>query len=255
MAQVILLGTGAALSDAKRENTYLVARGERESILIDCAGSPIQRLLKARVPLDSIDHVILTHHHPDHLYGLSIFLLGLGLAGRQKVLHIYGFAETLRATRGMMRALEWECWREHAFFPVEFHRVAKQGINLIVVTREFSVSAALSQHLLPTLALRVVSNASGKAVVYSSDTEVCDAVVALANGADYLLHEATTIGEATLGHSSARQAGAQARRAGVKNLVLVHLPPNGDVDTLRTDAATEFKGKVIVSKDFQVFRF
>ena len=30
MAKVILLGTGAALSDAKRENTYLVVQGERD---------------------------------------------------------------------------------------------------------------------------------------------------------------------------------------------------------------------------------
>src|SRR5512141_407849 len=102
---MILLGTGAALSDAHRENTYLVVQGEQTSILVDCAGSPIQRLLKARVPLDSIDHVILTHHHPDHIHGLPVLLLDLWLAKRKKTLHIYGLAETLRAAKAILSAV------------------------------------------------------------------------------------------------------------------------------------------------------
>ncbi|MBI4790252.1 MAG: MBL fold metallo-hydrolase [Chloroflexi bacterium] len=255
MAQVIMLGTGAALSDAKRENTYLVVQGASSSILVDCGGSPTQRLLAAGVPLESIDHVILTHHHPDHIYGLSVFLLDLWLAGRKRVLHIYGLAETLRAAQAMMRAFEWESWREHGFFPVEFHRVAKKGIELIIVTPEFSVSATPTKHLLPTIATRFVSTASGKAIVYSSDTMVCESVVALACDADVLFHEATTVDEPNFGHSSARQAGEQATHAGVKQLVLVHLPPDGDVEQLRAAAASTFKGKVVVSKDFQRFKF
>lgn len=255
MAQVILLGTGAALSDADRENTYLVVQGETSSILVDCAGSPTQRLLKANVPLDSIDHLILTHHHPDHIYGLSVLLLDLWLAGRKKVLHIHGLAETLRAARGMMHAFEWERWNEHGFFPVEFHTVPNKGIALIIVSPEFSVSTAPTEHLLPTIATRFVSMSSGKSIVYTSDTQVCEAVVALACDADILLHESTTVERAVMGHSSARQAGEQATRASVKELVLVHLPPEGDVDVLRSAASSTFCGKVLVGKDFMRIKF
>jgi ribonuclease Z len=255
MAQVILLGTGAALSDATREHTYMVVQGEKSAILIDCGGGPVQRLSRAGVALENIDHMILTHHHPDHLYGVSVFLLDLWLAGRKKVLHIYGLPETLRATRAMMHAFEWEQWFKFGFFPVEFHRVTKEAISLQIVTPEFSVSTAMTQHLLPTIATRVVSRASGKSIVYSSDTEVCDSVVALARGADILFHEATTVNKAALGHSSARQAGAQAKRAGVKKLVLVHLPPHGDVKKLHAAATKTFGGKVVVGKDFARFKF
>ena len=116
MAQVILLGTGAALSDETREHTYMVIKGEAESILVDCGGSPVQRLIKAGIALDSIDHVILTHHHPDHLYGLSVFLLDLWLAGRKKKLNLHGLAETVRAVKAMMRAFEWERWLNFGCF-------------------------------------------------------------------------------------------------------------------------------------------
>ena len=255
MAQVILLGTGAALSDETREHTYMVVEGEKSAILIDCAGSPIQRLSKAGIALDRIDHVILTHHHPDHIYGISVFLLDLWLAGRKKVLHLYGLPETLRATQTIMGAFEWERWLKVGFFPVEFNPVSSAAIGLQVVTPEFSVSTTATKHLLPSIATRVVSRQSGKAVVYSSDTQVCDSVVDLARGVDILFHEATTIYRPALGHSSARQAGAQAKRAGVKKLVLVHLPPNGDVTKIHAAAAKTFGGKVVVGKDFARFRF
>ncbi len=255
MAQVILLGSGAALSDAARENMYLVVRGEQASILIDCAGSPVQRLLKARVELDSIDHIILTHAHPDHLYGLPVFLMDLWLAGRKKLLHIHGLSETTRAARALMDAFDWDEWRGLGFYPVEFHDLAlmDNGIGLILSTGEFSVSAARTVHVVPSIGLRVVSKESGKTLVYSSDTEKCDAVVELARGADLLLHEATTLDRATIGHSSARQAGSQAQHAGAKTLVLVHLPPNTDVQKIRAAAQKSFKGRVVVAKDFMRF--
>lgn len=255
MAQLTLLGTGAALSDVGRENTYLVVQGEKSSILVDCAGSPTQRLLKAKVPLESIDHLILTHHHPDHIYGLSVLLLDLWLAGRKKTLHIHGLTETLRAAREMMHAFEWERWNDHGFFPVEFHTVPDKGIVLVIVSPEFSVSATPTEHLLPTIATRFVSTSSGKSVVYTSDTTVCEAVVALACDADILLHESTTVEMAIVGHSSARQAGEQAARASVKELVLVHLPPDVDADALRSAASSAFCGKVVVGKDFMKIKF
>jgi len=255
MAQVILLGTGAALCDATREQTYLVARGARSAILIDCGGSPAQRLSKAGIALESIDHVILTHHHPDHIYGLSVFLLALWLAGRQKVLRLYGLAETLRAARGMMRAFEWERWLKFGFFPVEFHRIAKDGHHAVISTPDFSVHTTTVQHLLPTLAVRVESRVSGKVIVYSSDTEMCDAVPEFARGADILFHEATTLVQPTRGHSTARQAGAQAQRAGVKKLVLVHLPPRGDPKRFHAAAKQGFSRQVVVGKDFAAFEF
>jgi ribonuclease BN (tRNA processing enzyme) len=108
---------------------------------------------------------------------------------------------------------------------------------------------------LPTIATRVVSRASGKSIAYSSDTEVCESVVELARGVDIFFHEATTVNHAALGHSSAAQAGAQAKRAGVKKLVLVHLPPNGDVAKIHAVASKSFGGKTVVGKDFAKFRF
>jgi ribonuclease Z len=255
MAKVTLLGTGAALSDAKRENTYMIVQGDQTAVLVDCAGSPTQRLLKAGVPLERVGHIILTHHHPDHMYGLSVLLLDLWLQGRKDALHLYGLVQTLDAAKGIMQAFEWERWQEHDFYPVEFHPVPNKPTEWNCITSEFAIASAPTKHLLPTIAVRFVSKTSKKAIAYSSDTMVCDEVVSLAQDASILFHEATTVDEPLVGHSSARQAGAQAQRANAEKLVLVHLPPNGDTAALRSAARSAFDGPVVVSKDFDRFSF
>lgn len=257
MPKLTLLGSGAALSDPSRENMYLVVQGEHAAVLVDCAGSPIQRLHKARVPLDAIDNVILTHHHPDHLYGLPIFMMDLWLAGRKKILHLYGLPETIRAARALLDAFDWGEWHQHGFFPTEFHTVdiPKNGIGSVFDTADFKITATRTVHFVPTIALKFDSPSTRKSLVYSSDAEVDHGVVELAKGADILLHEATSVTKKTPGHSSAREAGTQASRAGVKELVLVHLPPKGSIAKLRSAAQTTFKGKVVVGKDFMKIRF
>lgn len=257
MPKLTLLGTGAALSDAKRENMYFVVEGKHGAILVDCAGSPLQRLLTARVRLDWIDHVILTHHHPDHLYGLPILLMDLWLAGRKKTLHLYGLPETIRATHAMLDAFDWREWHDHGFFPTEFHSldIPSNGIGNVLDTADFKITATRTTHFVPTLALKFVSNETGKSLAYSSDTEMCSSVVEIARGVNTLIHEATSITEKTPGHSSAREAGEQATRAGVKRLVLVHLPPRGSLAKLCAAAVKTFKGQVVVAKDFDKIRF
>lgn len=257
MAKLILLGTGAALSDAKRENMYLVVQGRASSILVDVAGSPVQRLLKARVPLDSIDHVIITHHHPDHLYGLPILMMDLWLAGRKNVLHLHALPETMRVVQAVLDAFDWKAWHAHDFFPTEFHAadVPQNGIGSVLETPDLKITATRTKHFVPTIALKFQSRNAGKTIAYSSDTAVSNAIVELSRGADILIHEATTLDEESDGHSNAKEAGAQAQSAGVKKLILVHLPPNGNVTKLRAAALKAFHGKVIVGKDFMKIPF
>ena len=64
MAELLLLGTGASLTDGSREPTMLAVRGAASTVMIDCGTNPIRQLQRLGVPLASIDRLILTHGEP-----------------------------------------------------------------------------------------------------------------------------------------------------------------------------------------------
>jgi ribonuclease Z len=96
---------------------------------------------------------------------------------------------------------------------------------------------------------------SGRRVVITGDTRPCDATVEIARGADVLVHEATFGDEeaeraAETGHTTAREAGEIAARAGVRQLVLTHLSArySNDAQTLLQEARGAFEN-VVVARD------
>lgn len=100
----------------------------------------------------------------------------------------------------------------------------------------------------------------GVSVVYCTDTVFCEAAVALAQGADLLIHEATfSHGEAEMAfqrqHSTSTMAAQTAAEAGVQQLVLTHLSPRYapgnaiSADDLLAEARTIFPNTVL-AKDF-----
>jgi ribonuclease BN (tRNA processing enzyme) len=253
MPCLTLLGTGSAWSGPRRENTYMLLEGRNQRILVDCGGGPAQRLAAAGVDIASIDSVILTHTDPDHIYGWPIFALNAWMAQRRSPIHVYGLPETLRAARMILRAVRSENWPD--FFPPRYHRVELNGSNLIMANGEFSVSATLADHFVPTIALRFTSVETGASIAYSCDTAPSERIVELARGVKYLFHEATTLNTSSPCHSSAVQAGAQARRANAHELVLVHLPREVRPSLWRAAARREFQGPLVVAHDMQSFSF
>jgi ribonuclease Z len=253
MAQVILLGTGAAWSGPNRENTFMLVRGETTNVLIDCGGSPTQRLAHVGVKPSEIDHVILTHNHPDHIYGFPLLMLNAWMAGRKKALHVYGLKSTIRSARNMLKALDFHLLPH--FITIKYHVVTPNSITALPKMGEFDIQGAPTKHFVPTLALRITERATGKSFSYSSDTSPDTNVVEIARGTEFFIHEATMLNRSAEGHSSAIEAGQDAAAAEVNSLILLHLPPDVNPPKWRAAAKENFKGKVTVANDFDTFDF
>ncbi len=229
----------------------MVLIGRERMVLIDSGSNPIVRLEQAGLDFNALTDIILTHFHPDHVSGIPLLLMDMWLLGREFPLHIYGLHYTLDRLEGLMGFYNWSDWPD--FFPVIFHRLPLKEMTPVLECLDFNILASPVHHFIPNIGLRVEFSHVQKVLAYSCDTEPCDEVVRLSKDADILIHEAT--GE-TPGHSSARQAGEIARKAGVDKLCLIHYPSgqyaSGD---LVEEASTTFTGTVTLMKDFMVLNF
>jgi len=251
MLKLTILGSADAVADAYHENTYMVLQSRRSSLLIDCAGSPMARLDRVNVDLETLDGLLVTHHHPDHIYGVSVLLLGLWQMGRERPFAIYGSRRTLQVIPSMMQLMAWQVWPD--MYPLVYHEIPWKEKALVIDHAEYAIYTSPVQHLLPTVGLRIESKETGAVLTYSSDTCPCEAIVRLAEEADILIHESAG---PFPGHSTPAQAGETARRAGAKRLVLIHYPVfTEDLDAWRGVAADVFGGPVELAEDFKVFEF
>ncbi|WP_318570477.1 ribonuclease Z [Salinigranum marinum] len=96
----------------------------------------------------------------------------------------------------------------------------------------------------------------GRRLVYTGDTRPVWATEEIARDADLLIHEATFASDEadraqSTGHTTAREAGNLARRAGVKRLALTHVSSRyaGDASAIASEAAAAFDGESVVAHD------
>jgi ribonuclease Z len=251
VARVVALGTAAAVPDEAHANTYLAVEGGQGFLLIDCGDSPLVRIKRAGLVPERLRGLIITHFHPDHVCSVPILLMNIWLLGRIEPLPVYGLPDALERFHTMMDLFRWEEWP--GLFPTPRRAVADEVGAFVLEDEEFRVTAAPVEHLVPTIGLRIESKRTGGVVAYSSDTSPCDATIALAQGANILIHEAA---KNTLGHSSAAQAGEIARRAGVGRLVLIHYrPAPRQYDRWLREAVAAFGGPVELAQDFGEYIF
>jgi ribonuclease Z len=250
MLHITLLGVGTAVPDPDRENTHFVCESSDALLLVDAGGSTYQRLLRAGLDPLKLRGVFLTHAHADHINGIPALLFQLALVGYTDTLPIYGNAPTLERMQRVIEAFDLGKYQ----VPVDWVDVAA-GTEAPIQDVGYRLTVAETVHSLPCLALRFEERSSGRSMIYSADTEPCDSVQALAQGATLLIHEATTP-QPFAGHTTPRQAGQVAAQAGVDRLVLVHFSPRWTMSAaqaIEEVRAGGFVGDVEVGREFGVY--
>jgi ribonuclease BN (tRNA processing enzyme) len=274
--RLILLGTGGGPRPRKASSAaaqVIVANGT--PYVIDCGDGVARQLVFAGIPLDSLRHVFITHHHSDHNADYGNLLWLAWAAGLRTPVDTWGPPPLEKMTRLFfeMNAYDIETRIANegrvALAPlVHVHERTEGG--LVMKDENVTVTAALVDHppVVPAFGYRF--DAADRSIVISGDTARSERVVELARGADVLVHSAlyvpavdrlvarvpnaARLKESIIAHqTSAEDAGRVAQAAGVKTLVLSHLVPPDDpevTEQMWLDAArAHFRGEVIVGRD------
>ena len=238
--------------------TALIAGGQ--TYLVDCGGDTVRQMTRAGLGFAGLRNILLTHRHLDHTAGLP----ALGLLGwvyppsPLRSLDLWGPPGTT-ATGGLLLGAYSQEIRLFevgiALPPIPVaghdlnHPVTQSGIFRVMEDAQVTVDLTPVNHgpeVPYAFAYRFTIKSTGKRIVFSGDTTYpCANLVALAAGADVLVHEVMdvdaietmliaqappaqqeSIREHLLNsHSNVVDVPAVAKAAGAARLVLNHYVP------------------------------
>lgn len=274
--RLILLGTGGGPRPKKNASSsaqVIIVNGV--AYVVDCGDGVTRQLVLADVPLASLRHVFLTHQHSDHNADYGNLLLLSWAAGLKSRVDTWGPPPLAQMTKLFFEMSAFDIQTRIAdegrvpLAPlVNAHELTAGGV--VLQDDHLKVTAALVHHPPIERAFAYRFDTADRSIVVSGDTAMSKNLVALAQGADVLVHEALWVpavdrlvakvpNASTLkkhiieSHTSAEDCGKIATMAGVKTLVLSHFVPPDDpavTDQMWIDAAKKhFSGRVIVGKD------
>ncbi len=274
--RLILLGTkGGPRVGGSRKNPSTLLLVNDVPYVVDCGFGTSQQLLAAGVALSRLRHVFLTHLHSDHMLEYGPLVYNAWAGGLRSRVDVYGPPPL----RGVTQAF-WEYVR----FDVDT-RIEDEGRpdpRPMLVVNEFDAPGVVMQNddvkvtsaavLHPPIkhAYAYRFDTKDRSIVVSGDTNYSPALIALARGADVLVHEilylpaldrllARTPNAVTLrkhivdSHTTAEDVGRVAAEAQVKTLLLSHFVPGDDPsitdEMWSEDVRKHFTGRIIVGKD------
>jgi ribonuclease BN (tRNA processing enzyme) len=264
--RVLLLGTGGAPNERRRQACLLVERADRalSPILLDTGNGldVVRALVAAGVDPVRVQDVFVSHRHADHMGGLDPLLLwrrlriergGVSMADAGVRVYaeprvVEAFERFLDATasgtpRAYGDALQWRPLLDGE--PAEF---PSGGQIVPFLVDHAPVDGG---------ALGCVVEVDGVRIAYSGDTRPCARLVEAVRGADILFHEAGGLDQFAddvhrHAHSTAGDAGRAAKAAGVGRLILTHIPDDALADPMRAEAEAAFGGPVGLATDLGI---
>ncbi|MEY4761171.1 MAG: hypothetical protein RLZZ200_1027 [Pseudomonadota bacterium] len=264
--------------------------------LFDAGNGVAQQLMLAGVPVTGIGRIFITHHHDDHSADWGTVMGLAWSTGRTEPIHVYGPAGTESMLQGFLQYLAPNVanrrLRNARFVDPRDMFVAHdiRGNGPVYEDANIRVTALENCHYhyepgdpgygtQKSYAFRIQT--PDKTIVLSGDTGDCGkALVDFARGADLLVHEVVLLEpiEQQLRrdpairyhpnqladlmqhmrdeHTTPEDIGRLAAAAGVKQVVLTHLVPGGNIapDAAYSDGVKKFfNGPVVVARDLMAF--
>lgn len=278
--KLVLLGTmaGPVLAPNRAMASQAIFVDGR-GYLVDCGYGTIERLTRLGIRPPQIEVVLITHHHSDHNADYANLIHLAWIQGIANEIRVYG-PPPMNAINAAAIAVQKEdvdirikaTGRKPMEALIKVEEITRPG--LVHQDDRTKVTAALVDHPPFQHAFGFRFDTRDRSIVISGDTRPSQNLIALAKGADVLVHEAMYVPGIDRmlakrpyvpprlkqflmeGHTTAEDCGRIAAAAGVKTLVLSHLLPGDDTgladEVWRAEAAKHFGGEIIVGRDLMV---
>lgn len=235
--KITVLGClGAYPYKGQGTSSYLV-ESEGFKLLVDAGSTTLVNLEDHVDPL-TLDAVILSHYHHDHIADLGVLQYYRQLYPVMEptpILPIYG----------------------HTDDPEHFEALTMPGVSKAVPYFEaeelkvgpFFITFMKTIHPVPCYAMRFVEEKTGKVFVYTGDSGYLASFVDFAKDADVFLADTYLFegNENHHAHFTSKESGEIAKAANVKKLILTHLPQHGSLEELKKQAEKAAENQVLVS--------
>lgn len=277
---VILLGVkgGPAIRPGSSMPTSTLVRLEGRNILVDAGLGATAGIVRAGLPLNDIDAVLITHLHSDHYLELGPLLHTAWTAGLSHPIPVFGPEDLSTYWQGFLDSMDYDIATRtedegrpdfYSLFPIG---PLDPGTALDI--DGITVTAMLNHHppIEESYALRFET--ATNSVVLSGDTAPIEEMIEFSDSVDLLVHEAMlTEGVQAIvdrigydddrllqhilrSHTSAADAGRIAAAAGVGALALNHLIPDNEPgiteDHWRAAVTPYFRGTLHIGRDGMV---
>jgi len=253
MIEVNFIGTGGSVATITRDNTSFLINYDQNLILVDIPGAVTQKIKKLGYDPGNIRTLLVTHIHPDHVYGLPAFVHSLML--KDMVLDLYGSALAVDFRRQILELfhlLDEKIKCRMNFIPLESEDEFEIGDSL-------RCQAASVPHSQSSLAFLFSFFPEAIRLLYSGDTPAHPPLFQLAENIDYLIHDCSApsrffeeFPSLKKMHTDSLALGRLAQSEGVKCLIPCHF--FGEIDYPISEIEQEIKenysGKLIIPEDF-----
>lgn len=248
--KLYILGSGTCVPNVRRGSSGYAIKLPKSTILFDCGSGTTWKLGMVGVDYLTVDHIFITHFHPDHTADLIPFLFATKYPhpkGREKPLSIWGpkgFSEFYSSLKVL-----YDDWISPEGLSIEPDGVSVNDIDSdILKFDDFTLAAQKTFHTENSLAFKIESE--GKSIVYSGDTDYGEYLIQLARDADILIIECSFPDSLKFkGHLTPSEVGKIANASQAKKIILTHLYPDCDEIDIVGQVKKHVDSEVILAED------
>jgi len=253
MAKITFLGTAASIPSKNRDNTSLIFSFKKELLLIDCPGSIVQKLIKTNHDYSKINKIILTHHHPDHIYGLPHLIHAQYL--RNKQIDIFSNLYAIAIIKKLIKSFGLN---KKGYPKITYHNVFKRPS--FYSNHGLELKAITNKHCKQSFGIKF--EFKNKSIVYSSDTAISKNIISASCGCAHLIHDCT--GSSVLFkkypalskmHTNAKDLAKTFYKSGIEKITPIHFLNFTNEGRFRKNDLSLIKDKLLLVNDLQTIIF